>query len=154
MVMVTKEILVQYIDLTKEVKEVRAKIEKVQKQIARIEQDGAVIDTVRGGYGGTQTFKIEGFPYSELSNKKSLLNSRIYTLEKLETQLIKDLNKVEEFIASINDSHIRRIVNLRVVEGMSWNKVADKIGGGNTEDSVRMAFERYIKSCSVCSEKI
>ena len=66
------------------------------------------------------------------------------TLTGVEMELLDTLNLVEEFIASITDSHIRRIDNLRVLEGLSWQKVADRIGG-NTEDSVRMAFERYIK---------
>ena len=50
----------------------------------------------------------------------------------------------EEFIASVQDSRIRRIINLRFIEKLSWNKVADRIGGGNTEDSVRKAFDRYM----------
>ena len=51
---------------------------------------------------------------------------------------------IEQFIASIDDSYIRRIVDLRFVRNMSWNQVADRMGGGNTEDTVRMAFTRYM----------
>ena len=64
---VSKEILVQYTDLQKERKEVREKIEKLEKQIKTIENDGNVADKVRGGDGGLQSFKIEGFPYREYS---------------------------------------------------------------------------------------
>jgi hypothetical protein len=59
-------------------------------------------------------------------------------------ELLETLNDVEEFISRIKDSHMRRIVNLRVVEGLSWQKVADRIGG-NTEDSVRKAFDRFME---------
>ena len=141
---ISKEILIQYSDLQQECKEVREKIEKLEKQIAKIEEDGAVVDKVRGGDGGLQSFKIEGFPYPEYSRKKTLLYARKATLSELEMELLETLNKVEEFIASISDSHIRRIVNLRVVDGLSWNKVADHIGGGNTEGSVKMAFQRFM----------
>ena len=141
---ISKEILIQYSDLQKECKEVRKKIEKLEKQIAKIEEDGAVIDKVRGGDGGLQSFKIEGFPYPEYSRKKTLLYARKATLSELEMELLETLNQVEEFIASISDSHIRRIVNLRVVDGLSWNEVSRKIGG-NTEDSVRKAFERFME---------
>ena len=142
---ISKEILIQYSDLQQECKEVREKIEKLERQIAKIEADGAVIDKVRGGDGGLQSFKIEGFPYPEYSRKKTLLYARKATLSELEMELLETLNDVEEFIASISDSHIRRIVNLRVVDNLSWNKVADRIGGGNTEGSVKMAFQRFME---------
>lgn len=141
---ISKEILIQYSDLQKECKEVRGKIKKLEKQIEKIESDGAVIDKVRGGEGGLQSFKIEGFPYPEYSRKKTLLYARKATLSELEMELLETLNDVETFITSIKDSHIRRIVNLRIVDGLSWNEVARRIGG-NTEDSVRKAFERFME---------
>ena len=141
---ISKEILVQYSDLQQECKEVREKIEKLERQIKRIEEDGAVVDKVRGGEGGFQSFKIEGFPYPEYGRKKTLLYTRKATLSELEMELLETLNEVETFIASIKDSHMRRIINLRVVDGLSWNKVAGRIGGGNTEDSVRKAFYRFM----------
>ena len=143
--MVSKEILIQYSDLQQECKEVREKIEKLEKQIDRIEKDGNVIDKVRGGEGGLQSFKIEGFPYPEYNRKKTLLYARKATLVELEMELLETLNQVEEFIASISDSHIRRIISLRIVDNLSWNKVADRIGGGNTEGSVKMAFQRFME---------
>ena len=142
---ISKEILIQYSDLQQECKEVREKIEKLERQIEKIESDGAVVDKVRGGDGGLQSFKIEGFPYPEYSRKKTLLYARKATLSELEMELLETLNEVEEFIASISDSHIRRIVNLRVIDGLSWNEVARKIGG-NTEDSVKKAFYRFMEN--------
>lgn len=143
--MASKKILVQYADLQQECKEVREKIEKLEKQIDKIESEGNVIDKVTGGLGGLQSFKIEGFPYPEYSRKKTLLYARKATLSELEMELLETLNEVEEFIASVKDSHIRRIISLRVVDGLSWNKVADRIGGGNTEGSVKMVFQRYMQ---------
>ena len=142
---ISKEVLIQYSDLQKECKEVREKIEKLEKQIEKIESDGNVIDKVRGGDGGLQSFKIEGFPYPEYSRKKTLLYARKATLSELEMELLETLNEVETFIASVKDSHMRRIISLRVVDGLSWNKVADCIGGGNTEDSIRMSFNRFME---------
>lgn len=142
---VSKEILVQYTDLQKERKEVREKIEKLEKQIETIENNGNVADKVHGGDGGLQSFKIEGFPYPEYSRKKTLLYVRKATLSELEMELIETLNEVEKFITTIKDSHMRRIISLRVVDGLSWNKVADRIGGGNTDDSVRKAFDRFME---------
>ena len=143
--MISKEILTQYSDVQEEVKEVRNRIESTEKQIAKIEEEGNVIDTVSGGSGGIQHFKIEGFPYPEYSRKKSLLYVRKATLVNLELELTETLNQVEEFIAGVEDSRIRRIITLRFIENLSWNKVADRIGGGNTEDSVKKMFYRFME---------
>lgn len=156
---ISNEILVQYADLQEEAKDVRKKIEqleteipKIEKRLKEIEEGEIVKDKVRGGEGGLQSFIIEGVPVVEydkkktsLLSKKLLLNSRKSTLEILEFDLLQKTNEVEEFIASIDDSRMRRIINLRFIENLSWNKVADRIGGGNTEDSVRMAFNRFMK---------
>lgn len=74
--MVTKEVLSQYCDLQEEVKEVRLKIERLEKDISKIEAGEMVIDSVSGGNGGKQHFKIEGIPFPEYSRKKTLLYAR------------------------------------------------------------------------------
>ena len=53
--------------------------------------------------------------------------------------------EIFEYIFSINDSQIRRIMRLRHIELKSWLQVANAIGGNNTADSVRMAHDRYLK---------
>ena len=154
-----KEILIQYIDMQKEVKEIReknerlkAQINKIEKRIEDIENGETVKDKVRGGLGGLQSFTIEGVPTveyqkarSDLFTKKMLYQQRKNTLEILEYDLLQKINEVELFIASIKDSHIRRIIRLRCIDGLSWNRVADKIGGGNTEGSVKMTFQRFME---------
>ena len=156
---ISKDILVQYPDLVKEVEETKDKITKLEHQIANIEKQlvainegGHVKDKVKGGLGGIQNFNIEGFPEREyqqkrkqLQDKKNMLNVRKRTLDKQETKLLQMVSDIEEFLNGIEDSFIRRIINLRVIEQLSWNKVADKMGGYNTEDSVRMTFERFLK---------
>lgn len=157
--MVSKEILKQYSDLQEECKETRKKIHdledkipKIQARIDEIEAGEIVKDKVKGGEGGIQCFNIEGVPNreyekrkTELMTKKLLLNQRKNTLELLEFDILQKINDVELFIASVEDSRIRRIINLRFIEGLQWNEVAIKIGGGNTEDSVRKMYERFMK---------
>lgn len=143
--MISKEVLIQYSDLQEEIKEVRERIAQTEKQIEKIEEEGSVSDMVTGGNGGIQHYKIEGFPYPEYNRKKTLLFSRMTTLANLEIELLETLNQVEEFIASVTDSRMRRIITLRFIDGLSWNKVADRIGGNNTEDSVKKAFYRFME---------
>lgn len=143
--MVSKEILIQYSDLQEEIKEIHKRIEQTERQIERIEIEKTVCDKVRGGEGGLQPFKIEGFPYPEYSRKKTLLYSRKVTLTNLEMELLEILNQVEEFIASVNDSRMRRIINLRFIENLTWQQVASRIGGGNTENGIKSAFHRFME---------
>ena len=130
----TKEILKQYTDLQQECVEVREKINTLEKQIARIEQDGSVRDKVSGGIGG----------YPEYNRKKALLYSRKSTLCALEMEIMETINQIESFIATVEDSHMRRIIHLRFVDGLSWGDVAKRIGG-NTEDSVKKMFYRFLE---------
>ena len=53
--------------------------------------------------------------------------------------------EILEYIFSINDSQIRRIMRLRHIELKSWLQVANAIGGNNTADSVRMMHDRYLR---------
>lgn len=141
----TKEVLSQYSDLQEEIKEVRLKIERLERDIDRIEDGEMVIDSVTGGNGGKQHFKIEGVPFPEYSRKKTLLYARKATLQLLEDDLLEKTNEVEEFIASIDDSRMRRIINFRFLENKSWLQTAYALGGKATADSVRMEFERFFK---------
>lgn len=143
--MITKKILHEYIDLQREIEETREKIAKVEKQIAKIEKQGAVIDTVSGGDGGIQHFKIEGFPYPEYSRKKTLLYARQTTLTNLEIELMETINEIELFISQIDDSFMRRIINLRFIEKLSWGEVANRMGGANNEDNIKKAFYRFME---------
>lgn len=143
--MISKEILIQYSDLQEEVKEVRERIEKTEMQIVKIEEEGNVVDSVCGGNGGNQHFKIEGFPYPEYSRKKTLLYARKATLASLEMELMETLNQVEEFIASLDDSRMRRIINFRFIDKLSWVQVANRLDSNSTADGVRMEFNRFME---------
>lgn len=142
--MVTSEVLSQYSNIKKEIDELQQKIKRLENEIDKIEQGEMVIDTVSGGNGGTQHYKIEGVPLPEYSRKKTLLYSRKTTLQLLEDDLLEKTNAVEEFIASVDDSRMRRIINLRFLEGKTWQQIATIIGG-NTEGSVKMAFQRFVE---------
>ena len=53
--------------------------------------------------------------------------------------------EIFEYIFSINDSQIRRIMRLRHIELKSWLQVANTIGGNNTADSVRKMHDRFLQ---------
>ncbi len=156
---ISKNILNQYTDLQQEIVETKDKIDKLEnqikkleKRIAEIEEGEIVKDKVRGGLGGIQSFTIEGIPTKEYQKKKmelyikkELIENRKNTLKTLELEILRQLSDIEEFINTLSDSYIRQIVTLRVIKGLTWLEVAEKVGGGNTEDSVRMMFNRCFK---------
>ena len=141
--MISKEILIQYSDLQEEVKEVRERIERTERQIAKIEENGNVIDTVSGGCGGIQHFKIEGFPYPEYSRKKTLLYARKATLASLEMELLETLNQVEEFIASVNNSEMRRILSMRFIDNKNFEQIGRILGYDRT--SISKKIDKFLE---------
>ncbi len=141
----SKETIVQYAEIREEVKDIRRKIESLESQISRMEEEGAVTDSVKGGAGGIQNFKVTGFPYPQYSRKKTLLYSRKATLETLELDLLEAINMAEEYINSLDDPRIRRLLNLRFIEDMTYIQVARRMGRRATADSVRMEINRFFE---------
>ena len=140
-----KNILKQYDSVLKEITETDRRILKTQAKIERMEKDGTVTDSVSGGYGGTQHFKIEGLPTTEYNRQKSLLLARKLKLENLRKKLQNMTEAVETYIFSMKDSECRRIAAFRYIDKLSWKKVAEQMGSGHTEDSCRKTLERYMK---------
>ncbi len=145
MINTTKDILVQYCDLREEVKDLRRRIEKLEHEIQRIEDERYVADSVKGGYGGIQHYTIKGFPYPEYSRKKTLFYSRKASLEALEFELLETVNAAEEFINSLTDARMRRLLQYRYIDDLTWIQVAHKMGKSHTEDSCKKAVERFFK---------
>lgn len=94
--------------------------------------------------------QITGMPFvSGISDKTGDIATTIADIKNIivgkqaEIQIQK--KKIMTYIEKINDSYIRQIIFYRCVSCMSWSKVAREIGGNNTEDSVRMAFNRFFE---------
>lgn len=140
-----KNALSQYNDLIREIEEVEQRISKTERDLQRIIDEGEVTDMVRGGEGGIQHFTITGFPNRDYVKMTTLLNTRKSILHALKSEIEQSINDVQVFIASLDNSHDRRIVTMRVIDHMSWRQIAQNIGGGNTADSVRMAYNRILE---------
>ncbi len=52
--------------------------------------------------------------------------------------------KLLRYIDTIKDSQLRRIFMYRFYDGLTWLAVAKKIGGGNTDGSVKMQVYRFL----------
>ncbi len=140
-----KHILLQYIDLAQERGEIQKRITNLNRKLERINKEGNVKDAVKGGSGGYQTFHIEGFPVAEEDETKYLLNKNIRLLRQREHDLMEKVVEVEEFLNTLDDSRMRRMITKRYIEGKQWYRVADEMGKQYTEESCRKQMKRFLE---------
>ncbi len=142
-----KDILVQYTDLQEEIRDIRRRAERARGQMERLETEGTVLDAVKGTRqdGTFGSIRIEGFPYADYEKRRRSLQSYLLKLAEMEEKLLELTNQAEEYINSIEDSRMRRIVQYRILDGLSWYEVADRMGGKATSDSCRMYYERFLQ---------
>ncbi len=116
-------------------------IEMTERRIAELEESAA----------GPSSPDLSGDPHGTgyVNNKIERQAVAIVTLwEKLNRQKAKCIEeklRLETYIETIPDSQTRQIFVLRFVDGLSWRQVAFKVGGGNTDDSVRKVCFRYLQ---------
>lgn len=146
---IDKSILVQLCSLKKERDDLKRRIERTEYEISRMNQEGYIVsDSVTCGKKGKKPLKtkiIQGFPYTEYSRRhryKELYRNQLErTLDKIE----RDIYNAEQYIESIPDSRVRRIVRYKCLDdNLSWIAIANKMGGKHTADSCRATFERLI----------
>jgi len=140
-----KGILKQYQDLKAEIKENQARLERLQARLDRINDEGFVVDTVKGGEGGIQHFKIEGFPTAEHSRVKTMLIMRQSMLNTQINKAIDLVTEVEMFIRDVEDPYLRRIMRFRYIDDLSWVEVSHRMGGGNSPEAMIMAINRFFE---------
>ena len=136
-----KKILEQYIDACELVKETEEDIRKLKKKRKTVVQT-----SVRGSMPefpyASKHFHIEGTPYSCADD------SRLRLEEKLLEQRKEDAEKIKlDVEAWMNTLPVRmqRIIRFRIMQQMSWDEVATKIGGKATENSLKKEYQRFIE---------
>ena len=93
------------------------------------------------------TAKNDGMPKSN-SNKNYLIEDLIDTKELLRLKiqsLMINKDMAERYIASIPDPLVRLVLAHRYIDNLSWYQVACRIGGDNTEESVRQIASRFFR---------
>lgn len=142
---ITKKDLERYRAIPAEIQAIETRIKANRAKLAELcWKNETVVDTVTGGEGGIQHFTIEGFPsgeYDIYSENIKVLNEKLRQRKRQEIDL---QTEIEEFIAGIDDPVIRAIVDFHYVQGYTWQETA-MMTGGNSESSVKMAFQRFIE---------
>lgn len=95
------------------------------------------------------TQNISGMPGSGRKSDKTAIGAEIADLKRIisskNEMCIAHYNRIMRYVASIDDSLIRQVITYRHVDMMKWRDIAQKIGGGNSEDGIRMAYKRYLE---------
>lgn len=86
--------------------------------------------------------EIESWKEEEKELKNSIQRRKIS--EKL-SELERKRQEIIDFIMSIDDPQTRLIVKLRCLDLLSWNAVADRVGGMNSEYTVKKRFYRFLE---------
>ena len=123
-------------------------IRKLEKQIRKMETSRCqVSDSVKGTRpdGTYGSITITGFPVPDYYRRKKLLEKRKANLSKFELQLLELTNDVDDYINSLADSRMRRMIRYKFFDELSWVQVAHRMGGKYTADSCRKQIERFLE---------
>lgn len=135
-----KDILMDYIDACELVKETEADIQKLRKT-------EVVHDKVSGSNPDfpfqAQNFNISGqvehyMESSELEKEKQLLQDRMVKARYRKIM-------VEKWMANA-PARIQRLVRLKYFERLSWEQVAERLGGNSSGESIKKEFQRFMKN--------
>ena len=114
-------------------------IEEIQRRISELE-----------GLATGCTSRITGMPMvretndkvgkyvAELADLKCLLDLNL-------KKCFYELNRMNRFINSIEDSQMRMILSLRYINGLPWEQVAASISYDLSGDAVRKAHDRFLQ---------
>lgn len=69
-------------------------------------------------------------------------------LSELSTMIETSAAPIEDWINSVESVFTQNYFRLRFLHGMPWQEVADRIGGGNTVQSVQMQCYRQLENCT------
>lgn len=93
----------------------------LNREVARLRQSLAEL---RAGGGSEEAVEV--------------LQNRLHRREQ-------ERDRLWRYIDGAEDARMRMILDLRFAKRLSWVKVAERIGGGNTADGVRKACFRYLR---------
>lgn len=95
------------------------------------------------------TSKLSGFPGGGRRSDKTAIAAEIADLKAIlnakHEMCIAHYNKLTRYVMDIDDSLMRQIITYRCIDLMKWRQIAQKIGGGNTEEGVRKAYARFVE---------
>ena len=155
-----KAILVQYCEMKEEIKDLRRRIQKLDRFL---ENPPLVADVVKGTRrdGTIGPIKITGIPEPEYIRKQGIRERYRKLLEAKEAELLELTCQVEEYIQSIPKSELRIMFRLYYIEGLTWVQVAHRMNAmfpkrriKYTEDNCWRRNQRFFENVGSCREEM
>lgn len=132
-----KDFLKQYVDLQAEIKELEKRIDEIDFKYE--------YDKVRGSSNEfpytERSFYIEGYNIQDIDKLNEIKNILIDRKNKCENMKV----EIERFISTIPDSRTRRVFQYRYLDGLSWQKIAFKIGRHDESYPRKIIHDRYLE---------
>ena len=136
-----KTVLQEYIDACELVKDIEAEIQKLNRKKKTVIQTNVKGSMHEFPYV-EQHFKVQGTTFTVKDDSRLRYEEKLLEQQKAKAEQVK--LQVEEWMLTI-PSRMQRIIRYRYLEGMTWEKVAVRIGRRATGESVRKEFENFLK---------
>lgn len=113
-------------------------IGQIQRRLAEIESSAAKCTSTITGMPRAlgQLDKIANYA-AEIADLKSLLDLNV-------RKCFYELNRLNRYIQSVEDSEMRMILSLRYINGLCWEQIAHSICDNATGDGVRKKHNRFL----------
>jgi len=128
----TKEELIEYCDLKKEIEDLEKRIDKIHKTTEMIS------DTVQNGY------KHRAIIFGVDLTRKRKLHNYENKLQCFYDKLFEQQNKIEDYIESIPKSKTRRIFRHRYIDNMNWKQIQVCMKYRH-EDTARKQHDKFLE---------
>lgn len=128
----TRNELVEYCDLKKEIEDLEKRIDKIHKL------SEMVSDTVQNGY------KHRAVIYGVDLKRKRKLNMYENKLQEFYDKLFDEQNQIEDYIETIPQSNIRQIFRYRYIDGFNWLQIMHLMKY-KSESTARMKHDRFLE---------
>ena len=115
-----------------------------------IEADQRRLEELEQAAGAPSSSHLTGMPHAPNRNdsKVERLAAEIVDLQAIiaarQIQCIHERARLERWISTIPDSLTRQVFQYRFVDGLAWEQVAQRIGGGNTMEGVKKRCYRHL----------
>ena len=156
-----KSVLIEYADMKEEIKDIRARIKKLQKDIDNLTE---VQDSVTGtrSDGTIGSIRISGYPTPEYYRKRELIEMNRKKLELKEMEFLELMNAAEEYIESMEKSELRIMFRIYFIDGETYERTALRMNRmfpkrkiSYTDENVKKRIQRYFENVPLCpGEKI
>lgn len=128
----TKEILIQYCDLKREISSLEKRIDRLEKQ------SEMVSDVVQNGYKGHAVI------YGHDCNRTYKLHLLQRTLKERYDKALQTQTEIETYINTISKSDVRQILEYRYIDGMNWYQIQTMMRYRH-EDTARRKHDRFLE---------